>query len=70
MNQNNILLFSPVFYTQGVEYGSYGTYGQAGFNQYYSQGYGPYMNSLTTIPTTAPTTTTTYQLAPLPNDSK
>ncbi|XP_072016070.1 protein phosphatase EYA1-like isoform X4 [Amphiura filiformis] len=53
---------------QGVEYGSYGTYGQAGFNQYYSQGYGSYMNSLTTIPTSTPTTTTTYQLAPLPND--
>ncbi|XP_072016083.1 protein phosphatase EYA1-like isoform X16 [Amphiura filiformis] len=54
---------------QGVEYGSYGTYGQAGFNQYYSQGYGSYMNSLTTIPTSTPTTTTTYQLAPLPNDT-
>ncbi|XP_033644771.1 eyes absent homolog 1-like isoform X2 [Asterias rubens] len=59
--------------TQQGEYGSYGTtYGQSSFNQYYTPpGYGsPYMSNSTLgpAPTSVPTTTTTYQLAPLPSE--
>ncbi|XP_038057240.1 eyes absent homolog 1-like isoform X1 [Patiria miniata] len=58
--------------TQQGEYGSYGTYGQSSFNQYYTPpGYSsPYMSNSTLGPTSSsvPTTTTTYQLAPLPSE--
>ncbi|XP_077991858.1 protein phosphatase EYA1-like isoform X3 [Glandiceps talaboti] len=60
---------------QGIDYGtSYPGYGQTPSYQYYSsQGYGSYVNSGTTLNTSAtalPTTTTTYQLAALPNEAE
>lgn len=50
---------------QGVDSGSYGTpYPQSGLNQYYPQGYGPYLTSNST----ASISTTTYRLATLPSE--
>ncbi|XP_077866232.1 protein phosphatase EYA1 [Saccoglossus kowalevskii] len=58
----------------GVDYGTaYGTaYTQPGYQYYSSQGYSPYMpgnsTALNNTGTVLPATTTTYQLAPLPNE--
>ncbi|XP_071836826.1 protein phosphatase EYA4-like [Apostichopus japonicus] len=50
---------------QGVDSGSYGTvYPQSGLNQYYPQGYSPYLTSSST----SSISTTTYRLATLPTE--